>query len=142
MRKIFVLLFLVMALVSCAQELEVVSFEVDEVEYKTDPGEPLTIENEELSFSVKRINESAKKRYEFMAPTLDFLDNYNGKFISELDAYLILGSRGDADKKIHLYHFFKKKNNRRAISILVMCPYDENEKYKEQIYRVVKSAHF
>ncbi|MEP0263534.1 hypothetical protein [Dokdonia sp.] len=142
MRKIFVLVLFTTFSFGCSLESEVVTFRVDGVDYKTDPGEALNVESGKISFSVKRINESAKKRYEDMTVMLDFLDDYNKRYISELDTYLILGSKTYDDKKVHLYHFFKRKNSSRGISLLVMCPYDENEKYKEKIYRVVQSAHF
>ena len=142
MRKVFVLVLLTASFFSCSLESEVVTFHVDGVDYKTDPGEALTVDSGAISFSVKRINESAKNRYEDMTTMLDFLDDYNRRYISELDTYLILGSKTYDDKKVHLYHFFKRKNSSRGISLLVMCPYDENQKYKENIYRVVQSAHF
>ena len=142
MRKCVILLVITMFFSSCAQELDVVTFEVDGEEYITDINEGSTVKIGEVSYSAQTINGSAKKEYESMTPILDFLDDYSRRYISELDTYLILGSKTYGDKKTHLYHFFKKKNNRKGISFLVMCPYDENEKYKEQIYKVIQSAHF
>ncbi|WP_299683769.1 hypothetical protein [uncultured Dokdonia sp.] len=129
-------------LISCKQESDVITFEVGGITYKTDVIKGSDVKSEEVSYSVHTIKESAKKRYESMTTLLDFLDDYSRSYIPELDTYLILGTQTYDDEKTHMYHFFKKKSDRKAISILVTCPYDENEKYKKQIYKVVESSHF
>jgi hypothetical protein len=136
------LLILCFTLSSCAQESKIITFEVSEASYKTTLNEAVSVKDGEIDFSIKRINESAKSRYEFMVKTLDYMDNYSKRYIDDLDSYLILGSQTFGNDKTHLYHFFKKGNNNQGISILVACPYDLDEKYKEEIFRVVKSAHF
>jgi hypothetical protein len=142
MKRFILLLILTYSFCGCAQQSRIISFEVDDETYEVPVGEAVNVKDGELHFSVKRINESAESRYEFMTKTLDFLDDYTKKYIQELDSYLILGSKSFGNDKTHLYHFFKKGNNSQGISVLVQCPYDVNEKYKEEIFRVVKSAHF
>jgi len=127
---------------SCAQESQIITFDVNEISYKTSLSEATNVKDGEIDFSVKRINESAKSRYQFMSKTLDFLDDYSKKYIDDLDTYLILGSKTFGNDKTHIYHFFKEGNSNQGISILVSCPYDLDEKYNEEIFRVVKSAHF
>lgn len=142
MKKIIILFIFHSSFYACAQESEIIFFEVNDENYEVPIGEVIDVKDGEVSFSVNRINDSARSRYEFMTKTLDFLDDYSKKYIKELDSYLILGSGTYGNKKTHLYHFFKKGNNSQGISVLVQCPYDVNQKYKDKIYRVVKSAHF
>ncbi|WP_422105875.1 hypothetical protein [Winogradskyella sp.] len=140
--KRIILLILIYSFNGYAQESKIVSFKVDGEIYKVPMGKAIDVKDGEIDFSVKRINESAKARYEFMIKILDFLDDFTKRYIEDLDSYLILGSKSFGNDKTHFYHFFKKGDDNQGISILVQCPYDSNEKNKEEIYRVVKSAHF
>ena len=141
-KYVFYLLCICVTLVSCAQESQIVTFAVNNTSYQVPLNEAISVKHGELDFSIKRINESAIARYEFMSKTLDFLDDYSKTYINDLNTYLVLGTKTYGNDKTHLYHFFKVENDMQGISILVICPYDENEKYKEEIFRVVKSAHF
>ena len=142
MRQFIILLILSISFSGCGQEPEIVTFKIDENIYETSIGNAFEIKKDDISFSVKRINESAKKRYEFMSKTLDFMDDFSKEYISEIDAYLISGTKTFGEDKTYLYHFFKNVNGKQGISILVICPFDEDQKYKVEIFRVVQSTHF
>lgn len=141
MKYMSFLFFSMIFLTSC-EDSQIVKIVIDGKLYQTPLEESLKVESGDITYFLKRYEGTALDNYLNRGTLFERFFGSSGEYLNDLHAYLIKGSKIFENGKTHLYHFYKEGNDSQSIFILATCPYDINEKYKEEIFRVVKSAHF